>query len=446
MAARFDLERAANLLEPFAHTPEPDAESTNAPHQLSDEIRRHASPAVLDLERQPVTRDPKANARGRTVGMTMNVDQGLLNHAEERRLDVLRQAFQELGQVEVDPDAASISEPLRVPTQRRQQAGLVKEWGMEQIGQRADLGHRAIGELDAFGEERALGVGEPIRRSDQTRQQHLQPGEVLGGGFVEHSRDASPFVVLCVHETICQGPQRLLGLPRLGHVLRRAEDADRIPERIAHEISTRMEYALLSIATAHSVVEAVGLLRLQGAIDPGPDGRVIVGMNELHRVPDWIDLTRLHAKDPIELVGPRAHVVRHIPVPTAEMSHSLRLGQETLATPQLLVHLFVLYGDARQMRGAADELEVLRRWRPRPVAAHGKRPEREGLCRKERRRPDGTNVRCSCCIVKVGVLRVTREVWTDDLLAASHGRATRADRSEEHTSELQSRFGISYAV
>src|SRR5258706_274802 len=117
MVARLDFEPAANLLESLPHTREPDAESTHAPHEVSDEIRRHPSPAVLDLQRQPVAEDAKADARGQTVGVTMNVDQRLLDHAKERRLDVLRQAFQQFRQVEVDLDTATIGEPLRVPAQ-----------------------------------------------------------------------------------------------------------------------------------------------------------------------------------------------------------------------------------------------------------------------------------------------------------------------------------------
>ena len=74
-------------------------------------------------------------------------------------------------------------------------------------------------------------LGRPV----QPREMHLQGGQILGGGLVQHLRDPAPFVVLRVHQSAGERAQLadrdvqlLLGDLAIGHVF---DEPEQVPGR-----------------------------------------------------------------------------------------------------------------------------------------------------------------------------------------------------------------------
>src|SRR5438093_1004974 len=86
---------------------------------------------------------------------------------------------------------------------------------MKQVGQRPDLGHGLLGQRNGLGEGAAFAITEPLSRSVQPREEHLQAGKILGCRFVKHLSDSPALVVLRAHQSPCQRPHLIVRVVQL---------------------------------------------------------------------------------------------------------------------------------------------------------------------------------------------------------------------------------------
>src|SRR6516162_10173346 len=82
--------------------------------------------------------------RRRALGMSRNVCQGFLHDAEQYQFRIGREPLHRRRDVNLDGDAATLHEALDVMTKRQAQSGLVEQWRMEKIENRANVADRLL--------------------------------------------------------------------------------------------------------------------------------------------------------------------------------------------------------------------------------------------------------------------------------------------------------------
>src|ERR1700674_5849648 len=76
---------------------------------------------------------------GSTSRMTMNVREALLNESKNCDFHLIRQPAKLIRYVQLDLDFTSFREAVHVPAKRRCETGYIKQWGMQQMRDDANL-------------------------------------------------------------------------------------------------------------------------------------------------------------------------------------------------------------------------------------------------------------------------------------------------------------------
>ena len=107
---------------------------------------------VFDLQDELIGLLSKTYRRRFTAGVAVNVDQTLLNDAEKVRLHIPAQARNLLRHHQVHFNATAFGEPIDIPLQSGDQAGLIEHGWVQQVGERANLLQSLLAQGLGFGQ------------------------------------------------------------------------------------------------------------------------------------------------------------------------------------------------------------------------------------------------------------------------------------------------------
>src|SRR2546425_10854903 len=122
-----DPQFPTELLHPLPHPCDSHPESHYAINKFSVPPGWDPFAYVLDLEPHSARVQENLDRGRRASRVTVHVRQALLDDAEQRRLDLLRQAAELGGHMQTNPDAAALREPVHVPAQGRGKPVLVEQ-------------------------------------------------------------------------------------------------------------------------------------------------------------------------------------------------------------------------------------------------------------------------------------------------------------------------------
>src|SRR5918998_5288737 len=109
---------------------------------------------------------------------------------------------------------------------------------------------------------------------------------------------------------------------------------------IADDLGPAVDHPYLSIRPDYPVLEVVGLVLAERAVDLLPEQLPVIGVDHLREpLEAWNELPRLEAVDAEDLVRPPHLAGPCLPLPVAEVGHALRLRQAGLAPAQSLLVL-----------------------------------------------------------------------------------------------------------
>lgn len=120
--------------------------------------KSHAAAKIDDFENDLRVFLMQANLRGGAAGMALNVGEALLDDAEEGEFDGLREAVEIGEDAKVSADAAALAEAVGVLLEGRDEAEVVEERWMEEIGKGANLTRHLLGKGTSAFEGMGSGV------------------------------------------------------------------------------------------------------------------------------------------------------------------------------------------------------------------------------------------------------------------------------------------------
>ena len=109
-----DLYVAAELQDPLAHTPEPNAERSRHFH-LMPLFWRYALASVRHFNQNEAIESSQANLGGRTPGMTMDIGQALLHYSKNGRFQLLGEPAEIIRELGLNLNLAALCKSLNVP-------------------------------------------------------------------------------------------------------------------------------------------------------------------------------------------------------------------------------------------------------------------------------------------------------------------------------------------
>src|SRR2546426_3479537 len=145
-----DPQFPTELLHPLPHPRDSHPESHHAINKFSVLPGWDPFAYVLDLEPHSARVQENLDRGRRASRVTVHVRQALLDDAEQRRLDLSRQAAELGGHMQTNPDAAALREPVHVPAQGRGKSVLVEQRRGPGGTERADFPPRPVGRVPAF--------------------------------------------------------------------------------------------------------------------------------------------------------------------------------------------------------------------------------------------------------------------------------------------------------
>src|SRR2546428_2729208 len=122
-----DPQFPTKLFHPLPHPRDSHPESHHAINKFSVLPGWDPFAYVLDLEPHSARVQENLDRGRRASRVTVHVRQALLDDAEQRRLDLLRQAAELGGHMQTNPDAAALREPVHGPAQGRGKPVLVEQ-------------------------------------------------------------------------------------------------------------------------------------------------------------------------------------------------------------------------------------------------------------------------------------------------------------------------------
>jgi hypothetical protein len=102
-------------------------------------FERYTFARVLNLNAHAPIFLMHAYPSGSTSRMTMNVREALLNHPKNCDFHLIRQPAKLIRYVQIDLDFTAFREAVHVPAKRRCETGYIKQWGMQQMRDDANL-------------------------------------------------------------------------------------------------------------------------------------------------------------------------------------------------------------------------------------------------------------------------------------------------------------------
>src|SRR5207253_5973018 len=119
-----------------------------------------------------------------------------------------------------------------------------------------------------------------------------------------------------------------LGAALLGDVLSGSDELGRLAIVADHDLSVRLDHALLAIRPYDPVPVPERLALRERCLYDLVDTRPLVRMHVLEEaVVAWPPSLRIEAEDPVELLGPRDLAGGEIPFPAADVGELLCLGE-----------------------------------------------------------------------------------------------------------------------
>src|ERR1700687_4936430 len=80
-----------------------------------------------------------ADRSGSTSRMTMNICEALLDHSKNCDFHLIRQPAKLIRNIQIDLDFTAFREAVHVPAKRGCETGYIKQWGMQQMRDDANL-------------------------------------------------------------------------------------------------------------------------------------------------------------------------------------------------------------------------------------------------------------------------------------------------------------------
>src|SRR2546426_8041981 len=145
-----DPQLPTKLFHPLPHPCDSHPESHHAINKFSVLPGWDPFAYVLDLEPHSARVQENLDRGRRASRVTVHVRQALLDDAEQRRLDLLRQAAELGGHMQTNPDAAALREPVHVPAQGRGKPVLVEQRRGQGGTKRGGFAPALVGGVQAF--------------------------------------------------------------------------------------------------------------------------------------------------------------------------------------------------------------------------------------------------------------------------------------------------------
>ena len=187
--------------------------------------------------------------------MPVNINQAFLHKAEERRLQLGRQALL-APQVQLNGDATSLSEAVHVPAKGRAETQFVQQGGMQEIRNGAQFVGDQSRVFDG-GRQAARHLGIPYAHfALDARKLEFQRGQRLSSAVVQVAGNAAPFVILHAQQPSRQTAQIAIALLELRGTLTHAE----------LELRPRSQQHVMR-ASEPQVISAARLAKLQVSLE-----------------------------------------------------------------------------------------------------------------------------------------------------------------------------------
>jgi hypothetical protein len=136
---RFDFQFAVQFMHTLAHSSQTDARFCACSTKAIQTLRGYAASIISYFQNYTFPLVMKADANLRRSRVPMYIRQALLEDTEKNNLYLDGESFSRGCNVQLHVDPGSLGEALDVPLRRASEAGLIQEWGVQQVGHGANF-------------------------------------------------------------------------------------------------------------------------------------------------------------------------------------------------------------------------------------------------------------------------------------------------------------------